>query len=93
MCVFLDGRRQADNVEISPAEEGGVVADSRRSDPQLAEFIGNQLVDVAGLGLLRIRELQPPGQHNELRADGEGGKPGHDERLATVAGGDQTVGG
>ena len=39
-----------------------------------------------------IRELQALGQHDELRADGVGREPGHDERLAALAGGDQAVG-
>ena len=85
-------RRQADDVEVDPAEEGLVVADAGGGDPQLLELGGDQRVDVVGLGLARVLELEPLGQHEELRADGVGLEPGHDERLAAVAGGDQAVG-
>ena len=76
-----------------PAEERLVVALARGGDPQLLELVGDQLVDVVGLGLVGERERQPLGQHDELRADGVGLEPGHHERLAAVAGGDQAVGG
>ena len=84
--------RQADDVDRGPAEERLVVALARGGDPQLLELVVDQLVDVVGLGLVGEGERQPLGQHDELRADGVGLEPGHHERLAAVAGGDEPVG-
>ena len=84
--------RQADDVDRRPAEERLVVALARRGDPQLLELVVDQLVDVVDLGLLGERERQALGQDDELRADGVGLEPGHHERLAALAGGDQSVG-
>ena len=75
-----------------PAEERLVVALTRRGDPQLLELVVDQLVDVVGLGLVGERERQALGQHDELRADGVRLEPGHHERLAALAGGDESVG-
>ena len=75
-----------------PAEERLVVALARGRDPQLLELVVDQLVDVVGLGLVGERERQALGQDDELRADGVGLEPGHHERLAALAGGDEPVG-
>jgi hypothetical protein len=90
--MVLDRRQLTDDVDEHPPQELLVGANVRRHDPEFLELGVDERVDVVELGHRRERELQPLRQDDHLGADGERGEPGHDERLAPVAGRDRPVG-
>ena len=85
--VLFGGRQFADDVEVHAAHERGVVAHAARLDAELLQLVVDACVDVVRFDGRGPRELQVLGQRDERHADGERVEPGHDERLAALAGG------
>ncbi len=83
--VLFARRRQADQVEIHPAQEGLVGADLRGGKVQLLELVKDKRIDEVLLRRVRPDELIIGRQHDHLGANGELAEAGEDEGRASPA--------
>ena len=80
--VLLDRWRPGGEVERDPPQEGLVVAELRRHDPQLLEPLEHEPVDEVVLRWIRPPEALGGGQHDHLGTDREPAEAGEHRRVA-----------